>query len=165
MRGVSHSYKIYTKSSLNPVDITTYRQIIGLYIKYIIGKLSDGNIVRLPEGLGELAFVGKKIKPETDEKGNIKRLTINWKETKEYWEADSEAKQNKRLIYHFNEHTCGIRYRFIWYKKGSIIKNKNFYIFVPARALKRMFAKLIINEQKEFIVNERTSIHKVSIKN
>lgn len=165
MKGKNDSYYVYRKLSKNPILVKDYRKITDLFIEFIINKLSNGEIVKLPEGLGEIVFSGKKIKPKVDDNGYIKGLTIDWKATKTLWQEDKEANAIKKIVYHFNEHTCGHRYRFIWYQKGSIVKNKYFYTFIPARSLKRRFAKYLINEQREFITNERIGNYKVSVKN
>lgn len=152
MKGITDSYKLYRTTRNDGVDINTYRKIACSFIEFIILKLSEGRIVRLPEGLGDLYFSGKKVKPKIDEYGNITKLSIDWKETLKNWKTNPPDENNKNYIYHFNEHTCGIRYRFIWKKRFSVVKNKNFYLFVPARALKRKFAQIIFNEETEFIV-------------
>ena len=50
-----------------------------------------------------------------------------------------------------NEHTDGIRYKFLWKKENILVENKNLYYFKPARDVKRQLAKMI-NEGKEFFI-------------
>ena len=164
MRGKTDSYQIYRKSSSNPVKIKIYREINDAFTEYLIDRLATGNIVTLPERMGDLVFVGRKVKPKIIDDKTLKGISVNWKATKDYWNENSEAKEKKQLIYHFNEHSCGIRYKFFWYRRGVLARNKWFYTFIPARALKRRFAKYIIEEQREFLINEKYGNVKVSIK-
>jgi len=158
MKGMSDSYKLYCKKVEDSVDITTYRNLTELFIQFIINKLAKGDIVRLPEGLGDLHFAGKKIKPKIDENGEIKKLTVDWKATQLNWKTNPPTETNKNYVYHFNEHTCGIRYKFIWSRRPCVVKNKMFYVFIPARAVKRKFAQIVINEETEFIVRRNIYI-------
>lgn len=152
MKGISDAYKLYCTSVKEPVDIHTYRNLTCSFVEFIILKLAEGKILRLPEGLGDLHFAGKKVMPTLDEDGNIKNLSVDWKETQKNWKNNPIANENKTFIYHFNEHTYGIRYKFYWKKRYCVVKNKNFYLFIPARALKRRFAQIIFKEETEFIV-------------
>lgn len=152
MKGISDAYKLYRSTEKEPIDISTYRNITSSFIEFIIVKLSQGKLVDLPDRLGELHFAGRKIKPKLDEDGNIIKLSVDWKETLKNWKVNPPTKDKPNYVYHFNEHTCGVRYRFIWNRRSCMIKNKNFYIFIPARVLKRRFAQIVFREETEFIV-------------
>ena len=117
MKNIRSSYREYKKNFSNTVDIKTYIEISTKYIKFLMSKVFEGEEVTLPARLGTIRIVGTRQEVKVDENGNIKGLSPNWKKTKELWDSNSEAKANKKLIYNTNEHSSGIRYKFIWSKK------------------------------------------------
>lgn len=152
-KGTTSSYKLYLKTAKHPiVDLPTYRSVTNKYLQYLISELEDNGQVVLPIDLGKIAFEGKKITIKLDENGNIKGiLPIDWYYTRLMWEEYPE-KRKKEYVYYDNDHTNGVRYKFKWLKKGNKVMYKHFYTFIPARGLKRHFASLIKNREKEFIV-------------
>ena len=64
-----------------------------------------------------------------------------------------KAKAEKVIVYHFNEHTAGIRYRLSWSKKHVYVRNKDFFTFVLSRYNKRKFNSLLL-EGKEYFVEQ-----------
>jgi hypothetical protein len=144
------SYKTYLKTSTNPVDVSTYVKIVNGYMKFLIQKLfSKGNIT-LPLRLGKLQIVGKKVKVQI-ENGKIKGLAPDWVNTKKLWEEDPKAKKDKTLVYHFNEHTDGIRYRFFWSKARALVANKTLYDLRLTRTNKRELSSLV-SSGKEYLI-------------
>ena len=153
-KGTTSSYKLYRiNNSEECVDISQYRDITNRYLLYLVDKLLGNGKVKLPLELGTIVFEGKKIKIRFNEDGQVANLHIDWKSTKEFWNEYPE-KENKEYIYFDNDHTNGIRYRFKWKHLGNKLKFKRFYTFIPCRALKRKIAKLIKEENKEYIVHE-----------
>lgn len=144
------SYKTYKKNSTNPVDIKIYLSIVKGYMKFLIKKLFNTGEIRLPERLGILQIIGKKVKV-TYEDGQIKGLAPNWAATKKLWENDEVAKSNKQLIYHFNEETNGVRYKFFWSKSRVLAANKTLYDLRMTRTNKRLLAKFI-QDGKEYLI-------------
>lgn len=144
------TYKQYKKDNSDYIDIKTYLCIFQLFIKFIMKKVFEGHDVILPARLGYIGIRGSKVKPRIDEEGNVKGLAPNWKETKELWDSNPEAKEKKELVYCFNEHTNGYRYKLVWFKKNFIFINKNVYSFRLNRENKRVMMKLI-NEGKEYL--------------
>lgn len=151
MNNLRDSYKLYKEKTEKPIiDIKTYLDIVNGFMKFIMSKVFEGYEVRLPR-IGTVSIVGNKIKPRIGEDGEIKGLAPNWAETKKLWDKNPTAKANKQLVYCFNEHTNGIRYKLLWAKKGVIIQNKKVYTLKFSRANKRKVNKLA-NEGKEYYV-------------
>jgi hypothetical protein len=136
----------------NPINITQYVQIINQFMKFLINKLFEKGQVTLPEKLGTLQIIGKKVKVKIED-GQIKGLAPDWVKTKELWESDEEAKNNKQLVYHFNEQTNGIRYRFFWSKNRVLVSNKTLYNIKMTRTNKRTLSQLVKNG-KEYIIKD-----------
>lgn len=151
MNNLRESYKYYKENALEPVDIKTYLKISSQFITFIMSKIFEGFEVKLPARLGAFKIVGTKVKPRIGEDGEIKGLAPNWPETKKLWDRDPEAKERKQLVYCFNEHTNGIKYKLVWSKKNVNIKNKTVYSFKLSRANKRKINELA-KKGKEYIV-------------
>lgn len=146
------SYIVYKNSSTEetPLDISTYLKIVNSYMKFLIRKLFEKGEINIPERLGILSIVGKKVKV-TIEDGEIKGLAPDWAKTKELWDQDPVAKENKQLAYHFNEETNGVRYRFFWSKNRVLVTNKTLYTLKMTRTNKRELSSLV-KHGKEYLI-------------
>lgn len=144
MKNVRTAYKEYKLSNNKPVDYKTYNELNIKYVKFLMEKVLDGEYVTLPGRLGLLYVTGIIQKPKIDENGNITGLAPNWRMTKELWEKDPKAKEQRKLIYNTNEHTGGIRYKFVWSKKRVLVSNKTLYSLKLTRANKRALYKRIM---------------------
>ena len=144
------SYVVYKNMSVNPINISQYVQIINHFMKFLSSKLLSTGEIIIPERLGKLSIFGKKvnIRIENDE---IKGLAPDWVKTKELWDSDPIAKQNKQLVYHFNEETNGIRYKFAWSKNRVLVSNKTLYNLRMTRSNKRELSRLV-REGKEYLI-------------
>ncbi|MDB4285894.1 hypothetical protein N9933_01170 [bacterium] len=142
------TYKRYKKFSKKPVSIKEYLDINSLFIKYMISNVLNGESISLPERFGTLSIVGKKTKIKFDEFNRPKGLAPDWKRTKRLWAKNEEAKEKKQLVFHTNDHSDGIRYKFLWSKKRMFIKNKTLYSLILTRANKRAVAKNVKNGQE-----------------
>lgn len=147
--GTRDAYKLYKQEVSKSKSLKIYLDISQGFNKFLIEKLLAGNEIGLPEALGRMRFIGHKTKPRLDEKGFVKGLAPNWKATNELWAKNPVAKEDKTILYYFNEHSDGIRYRLHWAKKNVYVKNKDFFNFKLSRANKHRF-KDAINEDKEF---------------
>lgn len=155
--GMNQAALCYLKTDPNPVSEKSFRQIAAGFSKFLVGKLIDGETVRLPEKLGELRIGGTKMKPTIDpETGYIKGLSPDWPATKELWKKCSSCEQEKQLIFYLNEETNGIRYSIRWGKKGIFISNKDFYSFVAVRSFKALL-KEAIRSKKEYFITANNS--------
>ena len=144
------SYVVYKNMSDNPINISEYVQIINQFMKFLILKLLSTGEIILPERLGRLSIFGKKVNVRIED-GEIKGLAPDWVKTKELWDSDPIAKQNKQLVYHFNEETNGIRYKFAWSKNRVLVSNKTLYNLRMTRSNKRELSKLV-REGREYLI-------------
>ena len=144
------SYVVYKNMSVNPINISQYVQIINQFMKFLILKLLSTGEIILPERLGRLSIFGKKVNVRIED-GEIKGLAPDWVKTKQLWDSDEEARNNKQLVYHFNEETNGIRYKFSWSKNRVLVSNKTLYNLRMTRSNKRELSKLV-REGKEYLI-------------
>ena len=144
------SYIVYKNMSVNPINISEYVQIINQFMKFLILKLLSTGEIILPERLGRLSIFGKKVNVRIED-GEIKGLAPDWVKTKQLWDSDPIAKQNKQLVYHFNEETNGIRYKFSWSKNRVLVSNKTLYNLRMTRSNKRELSRLV-REGKEYLI-------------
>ena len=146
------SYVVYKNMSDNPINISEYVQIINHFMKFLITKLLTTGEINIPERLGRLSIFGKKVNVRIED-GEIKGLAPDWVKTKQLWDSDEEAKNNKQLVYHFNEETNGIRYKFAWSKNRVLVSNKTLYNLRMTRSNKRELSKLV-REGKEYLIKD-----------
>lgn len=147
---INDSYVVYKNISNDPVDKSIYLQITNQFMKFLSSKLLSQGEINIPERLGKLSIYGKKVKVKVED-GQIKGLAPDWVKTKELWESDKEAKKNKQLVYHFNEETNGIRYKYVWSKNRVLVSNKTLYNLRMTRTNKRELSKLV-REGKEYLI-------------
>lgn len=140
-----------TKIAKNSISREEYKKIIHMFIKFLVKKLMTAHAIVLPFRIGELQVRGKLIKPKLID-GKIVGLSPDWKRTNELWNNDNQAKQEHKIVYFFNEHSNGIRYKFFFSKRKATVKNKTFYSFVATRTNKRELATLI-NSGREYFIN------------
>ena len=145
------SYVVYKNMSDNPINISEYVQIINQFMKFLILKLLSTGEIILPERLGRLSIFGKKVNVRIED-GEIKGLAPDWVKTKQLWDSDEEAKNNKQLVYHFNEETNGIRYKFFWSKNRVLVSKKTLYNLRMTRSNKRELSKLVRGGKEYLIV-------------
>ena len=146
------SYVVYKNMSVNPINISQYVQIINHFMKFLSSKLLSTGEINIPERLGKLSIFGKKVNVRIED-GEIKGLAPDWVKTKELWDSDLIAKQNKQLVYHFNEETNGIRYKFSWSKNRVLVSNKTLYNLRMTRTNKRALSNLV-KEGKEYLIKD-----------
>ena len=142
----------YLKNTDNPnaVDYNLFKGIVQLFFIFLLKKIFDGDEVTLPARMGTLFIRGTKEKPRLE--GNeIKGLSINWGKTKALRNSCPEAMEKRTRVYNTNEHSSGIRYKFIWSKSRVLVQFKSVYSFRMIRSYKRELSRLIINEKKEYI--------------
>ena len=144
------SYELYKEENENPISKRDYVSINRDFMKYLSAKLLVDGIVKFPERLGYVQVVGNKSKFRV-ENNMIKGLAPDWAGTKALWESDEEAKNNKQLVYHFNEDTNGVRYRFFWSKSRVLVANKTLYNLRMTRTNKRTLSSNIKNG-KEYLI-------------
>ena len=145
------SYKLYKILSNDTISRKEYLSITQDFMKFIASKLLEKGEVVLPERLGKLQIQGRKSKIKIDENNKIKGLSPDWGKTRELWDSDPIAKKDKLIVYHFNEDTNGVRYKFLWSKRNVLLQNKTLYNLQFSRENKRNLAKKI-KEGKEYLI-------------
>lgn len=143
-KNLRDSYKLYKTVSGAPVDVKIYLKIVAEYNKFLISKVLNGAVVTLPARLGTLRIIGRKQEIKYDEQGNVMGLAPDWVKTKQLWDKSPKAKENRKLVYHTNNHTEGVIYRFFWSKKNVLVENKNLFSLRLTRTNKREVNKLLI---------------------
>ena len=150
--GTREALSFYKETEKNPVSDKEFREISNAFNLFLVDKIIDGEVVKLPERLGTIRVTGKKMQPRINpETGQVEGVAPDWKATKELWKKCPECKKDKQLVYHLNEHTDGIRYSFKWSKTGVFISNRDFYSLKVARSVKNKF-KQTLAEGKEYLV-------------
>jgi len=147
---IRDSYKTYVKEVDTSVTLPVFLKIVNGFMLFLVQKLFLKGDIALPERLGTLQILGKKVKA-TMKDGKISGLAPDWAGTKKLWEEDPEAKLEKRLAYHFNEGTNGIRYRLFWSKTRVLVSNKTLYSFRFTRNNKRVLSSLV-KQGKEYLI-------------
>lgn len=137
------SYKFYQVQAEEPVKIKVYIEIILGFLKFMMRKIAEGKDVKLSSELGIVGIRGKRQRPRLDENGNIVGVPPDWVGTKKYWEENPEAKKEGKILYLFNEHSSGVRYKIVWFKRGFKFKNKSVYSIRFSRNNKRTISNLI----------------------
>lgn len=153
MNNIRKSYTTYLSlSKESSVDENIYVKICNDFSKYIIKKVLEGFEVTLPSRMGTLSIIGREQNIKYDEEGNMYGLAPNWKETIKLWNEDPVAKEQKKKVYHLNEHTDNIRYRYLWSKKSMLVKNKTLYALQMTRENKRAINKRVRIENQQYKV-------------
>lgn len=144
----SDSYKTYLETSDNPVSKTIYLDIVNEFFKFIMSLILKSEHIKLPYTTGSILIRGIKVRPRLDAEGQIKGVSPNWPKTMKLWDRDAKAKEEKKVIYDFNEHTNGFRYRITWVKDKVKMENQSLYALIFSRANKRMTNRMIISGQE-----------------
>lgn len=132
-------------------DIKRNIEIANNFNKFLMEKVFEGFEVVLPARLGVLSVVGTKQEIKFDSEGNP-MLPPDWVKTKALWEKSPEAKEQKKLVYHTNSHTGGVRYKIFWSKRRVLVTNKNLYSLRFTRTNKRRVHEEITKNKKEYFV-------------
>lgn len=128
----------------NPSIKLSYEQwksiVYGFNDSFLNYILETGDKGRLPMGFGEFSINKKKVKKmKTAPDGRqFINLPVDWKKTKE----------RGKLTYQFNYHTEGYRFRWIWFKKSTRIKNIDLWWFKPSRVASRLIAHYLKTDEK-----------------
>lgn len=149
-RNIRDSYKLYVKTTDNPVDIKTYILIANNYNKFLMDKVHGGDEVVLPMRTGTISIVGTQQEIKFDEDGNP-NLPVNWPATIKLWNKNPSAKEAKKKVYFTNDHTDGIRYKYFWSKKRIFVVNKNLYSLRMTRENKRAISEKVAEGKEYFI--------------
>lgn len=136
-------YELYTtevpKSSQVPYSL--FSDVLRDFNLGLVDKvINNSEGVELPFRLGHLRV--RKCKVNLSRKDT---LIPDWDSTNKLWQNNPKAKEEKKLVYHLNEHRGGFKYKIFWDKSLSKLKNKSFYFFIPTRKFKRTVASILKN--------------------
>lgn len=154
MKNTRDSYKWYRKKSPDPkqaVPVKIYCKIANDFNKFIMANVLIGKEVRLPAKMGTIGIKGKKQNYHTLQGEKVYGLLVDWKTTNDLWLKCAVCKEKKQLVYHLNEHTDGVRYKYFWSFSRVMLTNKTFYQLKFTRTNKRFIPKLV-NSGKEYYV-------------
>lgn len=99
--------------------------------------LMNNRFITLPYGLGVISM--SKFKPEAKFKRNGElSLPKDIPATLKLWEENPKAKENKKYVYHRNQHTGGFVVRTRWENSNVKVKNITGYRFRPVKGFKRL---------------------------
>lgn len=156
-KSLKDTYKDYKSSTKDPVDKQVYLKIAAEYMKFLLVLVLDGEEVTLPEKLGTLSIKGKKEKVRTEKVNGeivIKGLAPNWPKTWQLRKNNPEARKKRKIVYHTNAHTNGIRYRYLWRKLNVTVTNKTLYSLVMTRTNKREASARIKNNKEYLLIRK-----------
>lgn len=154
--GANDTYYLYSNSKTTKKVYSNklYRIIVNRFIQFLFNLILDGERIKFPEGMGNVYIAGTKQNLRIGHDGQIKGAAPDWVKTKILWDSNPEAKAAKKLVYHLNEATNGIRYKFIWDKGGiTNVTNYTLYSIQLCRICKRAIHNAIKNG-KEYLVYE-----------
>ena len=152
--GIVDIYRFYKKNQkekgLPVIPELTFRKILKYHNSEVCKSIvEDNNEFRLPYRLGYLRIRKFKTKFKLDANGNLKvsHLRPDWKATKDLWASNEEAKENKKIVYHANNHTKGFYFKWYWDKRTCNIKNSSVYSIIMSRAHKRYISQVVKNNE------------------
>lgn len=145
------------------VEKKIFFSILSDYLKFLKNKIIEGTKVELLR-IGWLAVTGKEQIIEFDEQDRPK-LPPDWGTTRKLWKEKAEAKnqtfeefcrtaskEEKTIIFHFNEHTDYVRYKVEWNQENTPdLKHKELYSFRITKDFKTELAKKIKSGKEYFV--------------
>lgn len=145
------AYKKYLRQELkNKVSYRLFVKINEDFIRYLVDRIVKGEKCYLPSYMGWMVVRGKKPYYSVKD-GVIKGLAPDWVSTKKYRE---ENPGSKKVIFHTNANTDGVRYKWMWYTTNAYVGNKKNYYFRPCRHNKRRLSALIKEGKYEYLVTD-----------
>jgi hypothetical protein len=136
-------------------DRQVYLGIVFGMFKFIMSKVLKAYDVRLGAKLGIIGIRGRKIQPIIDKDGNIKGIAPDWGATKKLQATNEEARTKRTIVYCFNEHSDGIKYKLYWGTRNVIVKNRSYYSITFSRQNRRTLAKAIKDGQEYLILQNK----------
>lgn len=144
------SYSLYKTLTSNPLPLPFYIGLANEYMQFLSEKAVEGEEITLPGRLGSVVVAGKKSKLKFDKKG-VPLLPPDWVKTKALWERNEEAKATRKIVYHTNDNSSGVIYKFFWSKNRVALENKSLYSLRMTRTNKRTVSDLVKGGKEYFI--------------
>lgn len=152
--GIKDIYNFYTKkkkdSGKEYVSSKSFGTVLKQFNKEICNAIVlDSYEYRMPYRLGYLRIRKFKTRLVLDPDGNLRtgHLHPDWVATKQLWEKNLKAKEEKKIVWHTNKHTQGFYCKWYWDKSVCNIKNSSVYSLVMSRTNKRKIAEAIKNNE------------------
>ena len=139
-----------SRYNLSPKE---FAKAVSLANTLMVEKMiTDNLVIELPFRMGNIGIVKNKQNDTIQEDGTMSKTgrAIDWKATRQLWDEDPEAKEEKTLLYFTNPHTGGFICKWKWNRKAPYAKNSRFYKFHPLRKWKRLLAKVLINPLNDY---------------
>jgi len=138
------SYGAYRETVKDPVGKAEFADLLNGYNRLIIEKVLDGDEVSFPMRMGTLRMQGRKqVIQDWGDGGRLRGIAPDWHRTNLLWKSDPVAAAEKRLIYHTNLHSDGVRYKYFWSKRHIPAEFKTLYAFRVTRDNKRLASSAI----------------------
>lgn len=148
--GMNDYYKYYKSYSKNPVTKDKFHKIVGDFNKKITNLIINEGIEYKPIKIQFTFCVRKSLRRVYIKDNKLVNTTpIDWKSTKDLWENDEDARQNKTILRHLNNHTSKYIFQIKATKFGNRYSNKKLYRFKPCRSFQRDLAKRILDTTKD----------------
>lgn len=141
--GMHDAYKYFQNNYKCNYEITQreYSLIFKEVMERIMFKvIFESFDVKLPADVGNIRIKKTPIKIRFNPDGSLctKGLRVDWKSTKDLWAIDTDAKDKKQLVFHFNEHTDRYNLKFYYDKRTSTMRNQSAYQFKVMRKWARL---------------------------
>lgn len=135
--GVYDGYKFYRKYRPRQKEYvlteSQYFSIIRQVNQMLAEEISKGNVIRLPERMGEIELRKYNSFIRLDDQGKIKtNLPIDWESTMELWYNDKQSYNDKTLV-RIEEPEI---FKIVYNKELANYNNKIFYEFTFTKELR-----------------------------
>jgi len=141
-----NSFEPYLGTAEDPLERKDFLAILEGYNKLMVEKVVEGHEVVFPMKMGSLRIQGRKqVIQNWGNDGRLRGIAPDWGKTNQLWKSDPVAAAEKRLIYHTNLHSDGVRYKYFWSKRQVPAEFKTLYAFRIARDNKYLVTEAIRN--------------------
>jgi len=154
-------YVFYSYYRKNTIHKKLTRTQFDRFMKDILLALTDAMInesleIKIPY-LGQFRIRERPLTLLRKDGTVTNGLRPDWGKTWEMWRSkhpeltDDEIVKldNKKVLFHDNEHTQQHYYKIFWNKTRSILKNKNVYSFKPSGILKNKLTTVLQDTEKQ----------------
>ena len=140
-------FKYYKKNGGIVKNQRLFTRVNRAFWETMIDEMLDNNFeFTFKHRMGTLRIIKRKKQLKLKEgKLDTSNIKPDWKATKLLWMENPKAREQKKLIFHMNEHTEGYWFMFKWDKATACFRNKLAYSFVATRANKKKLVNSIYN--------------------
>ena len=155
LKGTVRKDNFYNYYKANAKETVVDKKIYNKFLKELLETFST-KIIELGlelkiNKIGKIRIKSNNLKFVKASGEIAKNLKIDWKATWEYWHSkypgltrqEITELNNKRVLFHDNEHTNHEYYSHYWDNLSIPLKFKSFYKFKPSRQYSRLIAKVV----------------------